>query len=124
MESKNQPLANPKDKRILIVDDDTNVLTFLEMAAQLEGFDVVTATNGTEAAEKVAQRPPDLIITDLMMPQQGGFELIRGLQGTDHGAVPIIIITALRELEDKIKAMELGADDFLIKPFNKLEPNQ
>ncbi|HAM36442.1 MAG TPA: hypothetical protein DEB40_08025 [Elusimicrobia bacterium] len=118
MESKNQPLANPKDKRILIVDDDTNVLTFLEMAAQLEGFDVVTATNGTEAAEKVAQRPPDLIITDLMMPGQGGYEFIRALQGAGNASIPIIVVSG-SHIEATTVAMirqEANVVEFLRKP--------
>jgi CheY-like chemotaxis protein len=99
METPQQPLAEPKDKRILIVDDDDNIRTLLEMGAQRDGFNVATAVDGLAAAQMIPQFRPDIIVTDLMMPGQGGYELVRGLQGTEHGAVPVVIITA-RKLDN------------------------
>ncbi|HAH06923.1 MAG TPA: hypothetical protein DCM05_10420 [Elusimicrobia bacterium] len=115
-----EPLADPKTKRVLIVDDDSNIRSLLEMGAQREGFVTATAEDGAEAAKAIQEFHPDIIITDLMMPQQGGFELIRGLQGTDHGAVPIIIITA-RRLDESTKEMlrrEGSVVQVLTKPLS------
>ncbi|OGS41332.1 MAG: hypothetical protein A3J82_08495 [Elusimicrobia bacterium RIFOXYA2_FULL_69_6] len=104
MEPQGQPLAEPKDKRILIVDDDETIRGLLELGAQQEGFVVATAVDGMQAAEMIPQFRPDLIVSDLMMPGQGGYELIRNLQGTEQGAVPVIVITA-RKLDESTKEL-------------------
>jgi len=104
MESQEQSLAEPKDKRILIVDDDENIRSLLEIGAQQEGFIVATAADGAMAAQVIKEFRPHLIVTDLMMPAQGGYELIRSLQGTEHDAVPVILITA-RRLDDSTQEM-------------------
>lgn len=104
MEPQGQPLAEPKDKRILIVDDDETIRGLLELGAKQEGFIVETAADGMQAAETIPQFRPDLIVSDLMMPGQGGYELIRNLQGTEQGAVPIIVITA-RKLDESTKEL-------------------
>lgn len=85
-------------------------------------YDIRKAYDGDQALESVQNDEPDLILLDLMMPKISGYEVCQKLKSNSHTAlVPIVIISALRELDDKIKAIEMGADDFLIKPFNKLE---
>jgi CheY-like chemotaxis protein len=119
MESQEQPLAEPKDKRILIVDDDENVRSLLEMAAQDEGFSVATAVDGLAAVRVAQEFRPDLIITDLMMPGQGGYELMRSLQGTDQSRVPVIMITG-RKLDESTKELfrrESNVVEVLAKPL-------
>lgn len=84
--------------------------------------DIRKAYDGDQALESVQNDEPDLILLDLMMPKISGYEVCQKLKSNAQTAlVPIVIISALRELDDKIKAIEMGADDFLIKPFNKLE---
>ncbi len=119
MESQEPYLAEPKDKRILIVDDDEDLRNLLELGAQQEGFQVATAVDGAMAVKVIAEFHPDLIITDLMMPGRGGYELIRHLQGTEHVAVPVIVITA-RKLDESTKEMffrEGNVVQVLIKPL-------
>jgi DNA-binding response OmpR family regulator len=120
MESQDQPLAEPKDKCILIVDDDESIRELLEMGAREEGFMVATAVDGAMAAQVIKEIRPSLIITDLMMPAQGGFELIRSLQETDLRSVPIIMITG-RKLDDSTKEMirqEGNVVQVLAKPLS------
>jgi CheY-like chemotaxis protein len=118
MEPQDKPLADPKDKVILIVDDDENVRNFLELTAMSEGFQVVTACDGAEAMQRVANRPPDLIITDLMMPGEGGYEFLRRLQGSEQGAIPVFVITA-SQINDSTAEMirrEANVVSFIRKP--------
>ncbi|MBU4484846.1 response regulator [bacterium] len=108
--------------KILIVDD--NKVNIELVRAQLKPFDyeLVYAFDGEEALARVVTDKPDLILLDLMMPKISGYEVCRSIkQNKNTHFIPIIVITALQELNDKIKAIELGADDFLVKPFNKLE---
>lgn len=91
---------------------------------QLEGhgYDFETATNGYEALDKVRSWGPDAVLLDLMMPGMSGYEVCRIIKSDkDLRFIPVIVITALSELDDKLKAINMGADDFLIKPFNRLE---
>jgi len=111
-----------RDFRILIVDD--NKVNVELIRAQLKPFDykIDVAYDGEEALEKIDKHPPDIVLLDLMMPKISGYEVCRSIkQNKKTQFIPVIVITALQELEDKIKAIELGADDFLVKPFNKLE---
>ena len=112
-------MSQPK---ILIVDDNRVNVDLLK--AQLKSFPytIDTAYDGEEALAKIHQIMPDLVLLDLMMPKISGYEVCRAIkQDKETQFIPVIIITALSELDDKIKAIELGADDFLVKPFNKLE---
>jgi diguanylate cyclase (GGDEF)-like protein len=87
-----------------------------------KGYEVAVARNGLEALQKVELDPPDLILLDIMMPTMDGFEVCKRLKNNEGTRfIPIIIVTALDEVEDKIKGIEAGADDFIIKPFNKHE---
>ena len=117
---------NNKDQnhnsRILVVDDIVPNLELLEAHLISEGYQVETAANGREALESVEKSLPDLILLDIQMPIMDGYQVCEKLKGDEHTRlIPIVMITALRELEDKIKAIDAGADDFISKPFNKLE---
>jgi len=108
--------------QILIVDD--NKVNVELLKAQLKPYDyqIDVAFDGEEALQKISKAPPDMVLLDLMMPKISGFEVCRWIkQNKETQFVPVIVITALQELDDKLKAIELGADDFLVKPFNKLE---
>jgi len=111
-----------KKPKILIVDDNpTNVELLL---AQLRSFpyELKTASDGEAALRSVEEDPPDLVLLDLMMPRVSGYEVCQKLKSDKKTQfIPVIVITALKELEDKIRAIEMGADDFLMKPFNKVE---
>ena len=108
--------------RILVVDDDFRNTELLHTYLASIGYDVVTASNGIQALEVVAAQSPDLILLDVMMPGLDGLEVCARLKSREETRpIPIVMVTALRETKDKIKAMEVGADDFLSKPFNIYE---
>lgn len=109
-------------QRILIIDDNKVNVELLKAQLKRYPYDLEVAYDGEEGLAKIHENPPDLILLDLMMPKVSGYEVCRTIkQDPDLKFIPVIVITALSELDDKIKAIELGADDFLIKPFNKLE---
>ena len=116
-------LARPADKVVFIVDDDENVRGALEMSAIVEGFQVVTAVNGLDAAAKFKQREPDLIVTDLMMPGQGGYEFLRSLQAAGSGRVPIFVITGsfLDSSTIDLIRHEANVVEFFNKPLRMAE---
>ncbi len=106
----------------MVVDDIPANLQLLQTYLVSAGYDTRLAKNGEEALERVRERTPDLILLDVMMPKLDGFETCRILKRSHEiDFVPIIMVTALNELEDKIKGIEAGADDFITKPFNRLE---
>ena len=108
--------------KILVVDDNQTNVELICMHLKPFDYDIEKAYDGEQALAAVAKREPDLILLDLMMPKLSGYEVCQKLKHDPKTAlIPIVIVTALRELDDKIKAMELGADDYLIKPFNKIE---
>lgn len=104
---------------ILIVDDDKELRTLVQSYLAEEGFRPVTAANGREALFLARQEKPDLIILDLMMPEMGGYEFIRVFD--KEADVPIIVLTAKIEEGDKVLGLELGADDYVTKPFSLRE---
>jgi DNA-binding response OmpR family regulator len=104
---------------ILIVDDDKELRTLVQSYLAEEGFRPVTAANGREALFVARQEKPDLIILDLMMPEMGGYEFIRVYH--KEADVPIIVLTAKLEEGDKVLGLELGADDYVTKPFSLRE---
>lgn len=107
---------------VLVVDDNAQNVELLEAYLVPEKYDVVTAYDGVEALERVEERPPDIVLLDVMMPRMNGYEVCKTLKADEQTRfIPIVMITALKELEDKIQSIEAGADDFLTKPFNKLE---
>ena len=106
-------------KTILVVDDAESLRTMVKSYLTQEGYRVVTAANGREALFVARQERPDLILLDLMMPELGGFEFISA-HNLD-GDAPVIILTAKMEESDKVLGLELGADDYLTKPFSLRE---
>ncbi len=106
-------------KKILVVDDKQELRTLLKSYLAQEGFDVVTAGNGREALFAARSEKPDLIILDLMMPEMGGYEFMRSY--SREAETPVIILTARLEEQDKILGLELGADDYVTKPFSPRE---
>ena len=108
--------------KILVVDDEVKNVKLLEALLLPRGYTVVKAYNGEEALQQVRQEQPDLILLDVMMPLLDGFEVCQRLKGNDETRlIPIVIMTALGQVEDRIKGIEAGADDFLTKPFNRDE---
>src|SRR3989304_5779769 len=106
-------------KQILIVDDDPAILRLLSANLKARGYDVVTATDGEESLEAVQKDFVDLIILDLMMPKVDGVEVCRRIR--EWSDVPIIILSARGDEKDKVKCLDLGADDYLTKPFGIAE---
>lgn len=107
-------------KRLLVVEDDTAISRLLEDNLVYEGFNVACATDGTEALEKVATFIPDLVLLDLMLPGKSGFEVCQ--QITERPNRPgIIVLTSRRADSDKVRALNLGADDYVTKPFGSDE---
>ncbi|MBI5166787.1 MAG: response regulator [candidate division NC10 bacterium] len=111
-----------KSPKILVVDDNQQNLELLEAYLSAADYYVIKASNGEEALEKVAQDPPNLILLDLIMPKLDGFEVCQRLKRDESTRlIPIVMTTTLQEMEDRIKGIEAGADDYLTKPINKRE---
>ncbi len=106
-------------KRILVVDDEPNIVELARMYLEQEGFQVESASDGAQALELIEGRQPALVVLDLMLPEVDGFEVCRRTRAKSE--VPIIMLTARDEDVDKIVGLELGADDYLTKPFNPRE---
>ncbi len=105
--------------RILVVDDILPNVKLLEAKLACEYYDVITATSGAEALEKVESDKPDLVLLDVMMPGMDGFEVCSRIKGNpDTAHIPVVMVTALTDVEDKVRGLEAGADDFLSKPIN------
>jgi DNA-binding response OmpR family regulator len=102
--------------KILIIEDDPLIVDFLKMGLSPEGFEIEVANNGLLAIEKYLRRQPNLVILDLRLPGLSGDEVCKRLRA--EGSIPILILTALDRIEDKVKLFKLGADDYLVKPFN------
>jgi signal transduction histidine kinase len=108
--------------RVLVVDDDQRNVRLMESILRTQDYGVLKAYNGEEALRLVETERPDLILLDVMMPKMSGFELCQRLKVRyETRLLPIIMVTALNSLEDKVQALEIGADDFLSKPINKVE---
>ena len=113
---------NEKKPRILVVDDNKRNVKLLVSILTPKGYEVLKAYNGQEALDLVQSTSPDLILLDVLMPEMDGFEVARILRSRPQSrAIPVLMLTALRDMEDKIKGLEAGADDFLSKPFNAIE---
>jgi len=106
-------------KRILVVDDEVRYQRLLDANLRTDGYDVVTASNGLEAIEVFSSQPVDLILLDVMMPKMDGFETCQRIR--EYSNVPIIILTAKGDEKDRVRGLDLGADDYLTKPFSATE---
>ncbi len=105
-----------KDIKILVVDDEPNILQFLELGLRNEGFKVQTCQDGITAITMLGEFQPQVVILDVMMPGMDGFEVCRMLKKTENLAV--IMLTARDEVDDRVKGLNLGADDYMVKPFS------
>ena len=106
-------------RRILVVDDEERMVRFIRMNLEHDGFQVVEAFNGKQAIDKLRESTPDLILLDVMMPDLDGFEVLETIR--EHSNVPVIMLTAKGEEDDRVKGLELGADDYVTKPFSPRE---
>jgi two-component system KDP operon response regulator KdpE len=110
--------------RVLVVDDEPQILRALRAALRGHGYDVQTAADGEEALDALALHPPDIVILDLVMPGKSGFDVVREVRGWSQSAQrtpAIIVLSARGEDRDKVTALDLGADDYLTKPFSMNE---
>ncbi len=106
-------------KRILVVDDEPRMRRFIYMNLDLEGYQVLEASNGLEAIRRVREDLPDLVLLDVMMPEMDGFEALREIRQFSN--VPVIMLTVKGDEDDKVRGLELGADDYVTKPFGPRE---
>ena len=106
-------------KRILIVDDEPRYLRLLEANLRTEGYEVATAQDGVQALDVFSAQPIDLVLLDVMMPRLDGFGVCQRLR--EFSNVPIVILTARGEEQDRVRGLDLGADDYLVKPFSATE---
>jgi two-component system OmpR family response regulator len=109
--------APANEARLLVVDDEPNILELLSASLRFAGFDVATATNGNDALRVAASYHPDLVVLDVMMPGLDGFEVVRRLRKEEQ-RVPVLFLTAKDATEDKIAGLTLGGDDYITKPFS------
>jgi two-component system, OmpR family, alkaline phosphatase synthesis response regulator PhoP len=108
-----------KPEKILVVDDEEHIIELVELYLSKEGYQVVKATDGDEAVEKFADEKPDLLVLDIMLPGRDGLDVLRQVRKTSQ--VPVIMLTARESEVDKVVGLELGADDYLTKPFSPRE---
>ncbi len=104
---------------VLVADDDLQLLDLVTLNLELEGYGVLRASDGRQALERIERYHPDLVLLDVMMPRTNGFAVCR--QVRECSTVPIIIITARGQEQDKVRGLDLGADDYLVKPFSVSE---
>ncbi|HIQ05825.1 MAG TPA: response regulator transcription factor [Anaerolineae bacterium] len=105
--------------RILVVEDEPQMMGIIAFALETEGFEVITAYDGQQALDRVRMDQPDLMVLDVMLPKLDGFEVCRRVR--ESTTVPVILLTAKKEEEDVIQGLELGADDYVTKPFSPRE---
>ena len=108
-----------RDRRILVVDDEERMVRFIRLNLEHDGFRVVEAFNGTQAINKIRTSMPDMILLDIMMPDMDGFEVLKIVR--EISSVPVIMLTAKGEEDDRVRGLELGADDYVTKPFSPRE---
>ena len=105
--------------KILVADDEQNITKLLRLYLRQEGYDVVVARDGREALDRFSAESPDLVLLDLMMPEVGGFEVCTEIR--KQSDIPVIMLTARSDDVDKVVGLEMGADDYVTKPFNPRE---
>ncbi|MDQ0110716.1 response regulator transcription factor [Paenibacillus harenae] len=111
------PATNRKGIRLLLVDDEPHILEFLELGLMNEGFEIYTAADGESALAQYRENQPHIVILDVMMPGMNGFEVCDAIKRSGN-QVAVIMLTAKDEVEDRVKGLTLGADDYLVKPFS------
>ena len=111
-----------KTGRILVVEDEPGIARLIQVNLEREGYQVEIVDNGLEALKKIQERRPDLLITDILMPEMNGLELVASLwRDPDLAELPVIILSIKSQEEDLLQAFELGASVYLIKPFDPRE---
>ena len=108
-----------KNRRILVVDDEERMVRFIRLNLEHDGFQVTEAYRGAEAIQRMRDAMPDLILLDVMMPDLDGFEVLKMIR--EISSVPVIMLTAKGEEDDRVRGLELGADDYVTKPFSPRE---
>jgi len=106
-----------KKIKILVVEDEKMLLKTIHFRLEKEGYNVITADNGKEAIDIIPKELPDLIISDVMMPYLNGLELVKHVNNFTEKKIPVILLTTLRQEQNVMKAFELGAEEFMTKPF-------
>jgi len=115
-------MSTDQSKKILIVEDNQENTDLLVFFLKPKGYDITAVTDGLQALESIKDVRPDIILLDIMLPKLNGFEVCEKLKNDDSTkSIPILMITALKDLKDKVKALEVGADDFISKPFENIE---
>ena len=109
--------AAPPEARLLVVDDEPNIVELLEASLRFHGFDVTTCGDGTSALALAKSLRPDLMVADVMMPGLNGFELVRSLRA-DGYQFPVLFLTAKDAVEDRVTGLTIGGDDYIVKPFS------
>jgi DNA-binding response OmpR family regulator len=114
--------ALPDKKKILVVDDEDDILHFLELVLREKGYDVVTAGGGHEALTQAQIERPDLVLLDIMMPQMDGWEVLKLLRVDEETAhIPVAMLSARTEAKDRVQGLQEGAVDYICKPFSLKE---
>ncbi len=114
-----KPSGSPRGKLILVVDDEPHLVRMVRMNLEVEGFRVIEARNGLQALEQIRTKLPDLVLLDVMMPELDGFATLKMLR--EFSSLPVIMLTAKGDENDRVRGLELGADDYLPKPFGPRE---
>lgn len=109
-------------QRVLVVDDDPVILRLLEVNFEMEGYEVLSATDGEEAVRRALEERPDLMVCDIMMPNVNGLEVVERLRADERTrSMPIVLLSAKAQANEIQKGLEVGADEYLTKPFDPLE---
>jgi DNA-binding response OmpR family regulator len=114
-----QPHIDPRNITVLVVDDEPRLLDVVRLNLEMEGYRVITAANGSEALERLKADLPDLVALDVMMPDMDGFETLARIREVSN--VPVLMLTVRSEESDRIRGLEIGADDYLTKPYSPRE---
>ncbi len=117
--NKLSPLSENKTEShplVLIVDDEPRIIRFVQINLEMEGFRVIDAANGLQALDQVREKLPDIVLLDVMMPEMDGFETLRMIR--ELSTVPVIMLTVRSSEDDKVRGLDLGADDYITKPFS------
>ena len=112
-------LPRPPKHRVLVVDDEPRMIRFIRLNLEHDGFAVVEANTGIEALAQLRDQLPDVVLLDVMMPEMDGFETLRLIR--EVSTVPVVMLTAKGEEDDRVRGLELGADDYVTKPFSPRE---
>ena len=111
-------MAEKKKRKILVVDDELDMLMVIKLRLEASGYEVITATDGLEGLNAARKDNPDLIVLDIMLPKMNGYKVARFLKfDEEYKKIPIVMLTALGGEEDRSTGMETGADEYLTKPF-------